>query len=246
MSSIAQPTTRQTPNWALVPFSVAYRSSRENVTRLLTESPQAADTRVPACPDWTVRDVVAHVLGICHTVARRTAGLAAAQPLPGPEAGVSELLDAWTRAGERAESQIDGLQRRRAGILTMDVFTHEIDICRALEAPVPEDHPSYPLSLRLVVSGFTAAAHAHGLAGLRIETPGAEWTVGEDEPTVTVHGHRHDLYRSLVGRRTNAQIGRLDWSVSPGPWLPAFVWGPFHPPAEAVEGMVGEAAANGL
>jgi len=241
MSSIAQPSSQQTPNWAIVPFSVAYRSSRENVTRLLTDHPEAADIRVPACPEWTVRDVVAHVLGICYRVAGRTAGVAPSRQLPGPEAGLAELLDAWAGSAELAETQLDALQMRRAGILAMDAFTHEIDIFGALDAPVSEDHPSYPGSMRLVTSGFTAAAQARGLSGLRIEAPGAEWTIGQSEPEVTVYGHRHDIFRSLVGRRTVAQISSLAWSGSPEPWLPAFVWGPFRPPAEAVEGMAGEA-----
>jgi hypothetical protein len=58
---------------------------------------------------------------------------------------------------------------------------------------------------------------------------------GEGEPAGTLSGDRLDLFRSLVGRRSPAQIAALSWTCDPQPWLPAFIWGPFHPPEHPVE-----------
>jgi hypothetical protein len=41
----------------------------------------------------------------------------------------------------------------------------------------------------------------------------------------------YDLGRALAGRRSLAQLAALTWSAAPEPWLPAFSWGPFAPPA---------------
>ncbi|HEV2639943.1 MAG TPA: maleylpyruvate isomerase family mycothiol-dependent enzyme [Actinocrinis sp.] len=225
------------PTWDRAPYSVAYRASRERVTRLLQDRPDVGDHPIPACPDWTVRDILAHVVEICRKVDSRTAQVAPGEPLPPTEAPMAELLALWARTNERAEPLIDGLAGLRPAILAMDVFTHEIDLHQALGAQVDADHPSYPGSLDLVVAGFSIAAGRRGLAGLRIETPGAEWTVGGGAPTAVLRGHRHDLYRSLTGRRTPAQIARLFRAGDPAPWLPAFTWGPFRAPAQPVEDL---------
>jgi hypothetical protein len=52
---------------------------------------------------------------------------------------------------------------------------------------------------------------------------------------VTVSGDPLELYRSLAGRRTHEQIAALTWTADPRQWLPAFEWGPFHPPRTPVE-----------
>jgi hypothetical protein len=40
-----------------------------------------------------------------------------------------------------------------------------------------------------------------------------------------------ELFRAVSGRRSEAQISRLDWNTDPAPYLPIFTRGPFRPPA---------------
>ncbi|MDP9866430.1 MULTISPECIES: maleylpyruvate isomerase family mycothiol-dependent enzyme [Streptosporangium] len=223
------------PDWERVPADVAYRHVRENVTRLLAGRPAAGDLAVAACPGWTVREVVAHLVEICARVAGRLGSRPVVGPLPG-DAALAALLAAWTTAGEQVERLVAGDAARRGGVMTMDAFTHELDIRYALGLPPPAEHPAYPGALDVVVSGLSAEVSARGLPALRIETPGARWTAGPaGRPAATLSAHRHDLYRSLAGRRTSAQIARLHWSEDPRPWLPAFTWGPFTPPERPAE-----------
>jgi uncharacterized protein (TIGR03083 family) len=226
------------PSWAPVPVHVSYRAVREGVSRLLTERPEAGLVPVPACPGWTVRDVLAHLVDICRSVHSHRAGESAVSPFDSAGAGLSELLAEWAGPGEQVEPLIAASGGAR--VLVMDAFTHELDIRRALGAPPPADHPAYPDSLDLVAEGFSRAVHAHGLPALRLETPGAQWTAGPGEPVATVRAHRHDLYRSLSGRRTLAQIDELSWSGSgsAAAWGPAFTWGPFHPPEVPTESAI--------
>ncbi len=226
------------PLWERAPDHLAYRDSRENITGLLGDRPGSAAVPVPACPGWTVRDVVGHLLEVCRTVAADAPGNLWEVPHADPDGGLGELLAEWSRLDGPVEHVVTTAPQLRHTMLMMDAFTHELDLRGALGVPVVTDHPSYPSSLDLVVRGFANAVRTHGLPAVRIEAPGAAWTAGDGEPAAVLRGHRHDLLRTLTGRRSLAQIASLAWSAAPEPWLAAFTWGPFHPPTVPVEAVL--------
>jgi uncharacterized protein (TIGR03083 family) len=237
--------------WDEVPSHVIYRQVRENVIGLLTARPDAAGRWVPACPEWTVRDLVSHLVDICARVTGWLTGQApeprgahaahAAHAARGGDPGLAHLLTEWAEAGERLDRLIAEAAHPRSRVLAMDTFTHELDLRYALELPPPAGHPGYPSMLGVVVGGFSGQVIARGLPPLRIELPGAHWTAGQDEPPVATMRAPgpHDLYRTLTGRRTHAQIKALSWSADPAPWQPAFAWGPFSPPPRPAEEPAG-------
>jgi hypothetical protein len=47
------------------------------------------------------------------------------------------------------------------------------------------------------------------------------------EPAAILTASNFELMRALSGRRSYDQIRKLDWSVDPEPYLPAFQFGPF-------------------
>ncbi|MFC4032428.1 maleylpyruvate isomerase family mycothiol-dependent enzyme [Streptomyces polygonati] len=222
-----------TPDWERTPHHLAYRASREHITGLLTERPEDADLPVLACPGWTVRDVVAHLLGVCRSVAELPA--AGQPPGSGPGQDAAPLLAAWAEVAAITERLLESGRRGGNGILVMDALSHEFDIRQALGLTPPVGHPSYPTALGVVTAGFSASVYAHGMPALLIETPGARWTAGSGEPVARWSGPRHDLLRSLSGRRSVGQISAMAWSQDSSPWLQAFRWGPFSPPPEPVE-----------
>lgn len=229
--------------WEPMPYPDVYRQARQTVTKLVTGDPGAAERPVPACPEWTVRDLVAHLADICAMAAKRLSGqdpeASFPRVSPDDDRTLSDLLAEWDENGETLDRlAADGAELSRP--MVMDVFTHELDIHHALGLPAPNGHPAYPTAIEVVVGGFSAQAQALGLPTLRVETPGAHWTAGVDGPPVaTLSAGRHDLFRSLAGRRTHAQIAALSWSADPGPWLPAFAWGPFTPPSQPAEDVLG-------
>ncbi len=223
-------------DWAPVPHHLAYRACRENISALLADRPQAADLGVPACPAWSVRDAVAHLNGICRRVAGLPAGRTL-EPAPGARRGedVEPLLKAWDEAAALAEDLLARAAHGRHGIMVMDAFTHELDIRRALGEPVPDEHPAYATAMNIVAGGFSESVVEHGLPALELVTEGASWTVGSGSPVARLSASRHDLVRSLAGRRSHGQISALGWSEDASTWLPAFRWGPFMPPSRAAE-----------
>jgi len=221
------------PNLTLtVSGDAGYRQSRRNLTALLRDRPEAGSLRVPACPEWSVRDALEHLTGICRSVESRLPG-GVAGPASLGRMDAAQLIAEWNRSGERVDRLLAG--RPGPSVMVMDAFTHELDITLALGAPPPAEHPSYQDAEEVVYGGFSGSVAAHGLPALRVETDGSAWIAGMGRPAAVVSGSRFDIYRSMAGRRTPAQIAALDWSRDPAPWLRAFAWGPFSPPRTPVE-----------
>jgi Mycothiol maleylpyruvate isomerase N-terminal domain len=207
------------PNRA--PSHVAYRTTRQNIADLVLVPRDVAGVQVPACPEWTVRDLVAHVAGNC--VSR------VGQPMAGNDAGLVDILDVWQRAAEEIERGV-AAGTEDIGVMLVDSFTHELDLHAALGVSPPADHPAYPWAFDVVVDGLDRSITAQGIPALRLVCNEASWVVGACNPTASLTATRYDLYRSLTGRRTAEQIGELDWSEDPSLWLPGFYWGPFAQP----------------
>lgn len=227
-----------TPNdvGSLAPTHECYRRVRDNVTELLTTRRPAADTAVPGCPEWTLRELVGHLVDVAGMAIGRLSGRPPTRPAPPAGTDVPGLLAAWDVLGAEADRLLAETGTRSADILVMDAFTHELDICQAIGAEPPgERHPAYPVAFAVLVNGFAGAVAAHGLPALRLSIGSTEWTVGEGPPAATLTAARHDLFRSLAGRRSHQQIMALGWDGDARQWLPAFAWGPFAPPAAPVE-----------
>lgn len=235
--------------WERVPHEVAYRQVRVNVGRLLHDHPDAAGDPVPACPNWTVRDLIAHLVEISAAVICGWEGRPESARLSGEGLDVEVLLAEWDGMAERADRLLSKADPQQGGIAVMDALTHELDLCYALQVPPPTDHPAYPGALDTLVRGLSRSLCAHGLPALSLAAEGEQWVAGEGEPGATARATRLDLCRSLAGRRTPEQIARLSWNADPSRWLPAFTWGPFQPPVEPTENLrrpLGGTQAGGL
>ena len=69
------------------------------------------------------------------------------------------------------------------------------------------------------------------MAALRVRTPeGDEWTVGSGSPADSVTMPRHDLRRSLTGRRTRPAVASFEWTCDPAPYVAIWVGGTFSWP----------------
>lgn len=226
---------RPTLRGVRVPTHEAYREIRRGVVELLADRPGEADLVVPACPEWTLRDLLAHLTGSAALAIGRLSGWPAAGPASSADMGVPELAAAWDQLGGEVELLLSERAGRAGNLLVTDAFTHELDLRYALGAPLPEDHPAFAGAFEVLANGFAAAVEAHNLPALRLSAGDTQWTVGDGEPAATVTAHRYDLYRSLAGRRTYDQITAMDWDRGSHRWLPAFSWGPFTPPESAVE-----------
>lgn len=226
---VGQPTLRG----ARTPNHESYRQVRKNALEVL--SGETGNPVVPACPEWTVRDLLAHLVGSAALAIGRMSGWPATHPSSSADMGVQELLSTWDQLGAEVDLLLADQGERCGSLLLTDAFTHELDLRYAVGAPMPEEHPAFACAFEVLANGFADAVTAHLLPALRLSTGSTQWTVGDGDPVASVTAHQLDLYRSIAGRRTHEQITGLDWDRDSHRWLPAFTWGPFTPPDSPVE-----------
>ncbi len=185
-------------------------------------SAEEATTRVPTCPEWTVKDVLAHVVGIgddFKTHTRDGAGgdaWTAAQVATRADRDVGEILAEWAGLA----SFLDDLFSANpdlAAALVADLVTHMHGVLTALGRKADRSGAAVTASAeryadRFVdrVGGSDLEAAAVAIDGVRRGPAGAE---------VVVSGSAFELLRAFTGRRSLDQIRAMDWTGDPGPYV---------------------------
>ncbi|MEY2477157.1 MAG: hypothetical protein QOG87_2472 [Actinomycetota bacterium] len=216
--------------------SDAYAGTRERMTALLRDADPTV--RVPACPEWTVKDVAAHMAGVVDDVlAGRLDGVGsdpwtAEQVKTRADRPIGAVLEEWNEKAPAFEAVLD--QFGAAGEQAVfDVVSHEHDVRGALRQFGAQDSDAVGIGLRWVAPIFVALLAEGGYAPLRVTTTkGQSW--GNDDAPGSLRAPVFELARALSGRRSHNQIRGFEWSVDPEPYLSAFEFGPFHPPATDV------------
>ena len=205
-----------------------YESARHRIAELATNGDDAAP--VPTCPGWTVKDLVAHLSG---SLSAYTAGdlEGATSPSWGDKQveerrglSLEDCLAEW----EKNARDAGGLFDSQLGLVAVaDVLSHEQDIRTALDRPGHRDGEGILASVELALGFIDQKLRASDLPALRIETEDIDKTIGDGEPAGTLRTPTYELWRSLHGRRSRAQVGALYWSVDPEHWLEVmFLFGP--------------------
>lgn len=175
------------------PLGAAYEASRRRIAALV----RAADddsvgtrTAVPACPGWTVHDVVAHLTGGCaDVVAGNIEGAAtsewtAAQLEARRGTPIDEVLAEWEELAPTYASWIDDFPGRLRHQAVGDITVHEHDIRGALGRPGHRDEFAVDVATDFVISAIAdPGARAAGLGPIEVRAGDHTWVVGSsDEP----------------------------------------------------------------
>lgn len=201
---------------------------------------------VPATPGWSVLDVVAHVTGLAvdagagalpgdldlleqfrddEVVAARDA-YADGQVLARRGRSPAQIVAEWDTA---EPAVVDRLERDPTDpaavpfgfdvVLVTDLGVHADDVANALGLPPHAD----TAATRVAFAGYCFALdyrlRALGLPALALHYDGRTRTVGEGPPAAQLTADRWELVRVLAGRRSRAQIERLDWDGDASPYL---------------------------
>jgi uncharacterized protein (TIGR03083 family) len=216
----------------------AYAGCRSRIAELTAGlDDQRAALPVPACPEWTVHDVVAHVAGVVDDVlAGRVAGVAtepwtAAQVEARRARPIAEILDEWAANAPAFEEFLDSVDRGRQAVA--DVATHEHDVRAALSQPGARASDGLHIGLGFVATSFVDSAAARGIVVRVRTTDGVEF--GERDGGAVLTGDSFELFRAMTGRRSLDQLRGLQWQGDSEAVLPAFTFGPFRPAAHAVD-----------
>ena len=195
-----------------------YQRSRERITAMVAELDDAeSNTMVPACPGWSVRDVVAHLAAVADDIG---AGRLTGAPSDAETAAQIARFDGW-RLREivetwcRAAGHLDRLAENRGSDPPVgDVASHEHDIRAALNMPGARDSDA------VMYSSDRLLAHLRTPAPLRVAVEDAEYRSGPDDgPELHLRTTRFEALRWRTGRRSRRQLAAMNWSGDPAPVL---------------------------
>ncbi len=192
-----------------------YGAARKRITALVTKEGVDLEKIVPSTPLWRVRDVVAHLAGVtADAMGGNMDGAPGeawteAQVARGRDRAMADVLAEWDKFGAMLEGFLSSPAGAAASAAVMDVHTHEADLRHALglKFELPSDFLQWAMTgMR---DGFYSAVAEAGL------------------PEVTLNVADAELFRALLGRRTEAQVSAYDWSADPTPYLDKFfMFGP--------------------
>ena len=220
------------------PDSIAdhYLGAHDRIVGLVSAlDEERARTVVPGTPEWTVHDLLAHLVAVPADIA---AGKLTGIPTPEQTQaqvedrrgrGITALLEEW----DQGLSPI--VEATRAGLipapLAVDALTHEQDLRGALGAPAIPDLDAVSWAALGFSLGLGMRLKEAGLGPLRMCDPdsGFDATAGRGDPAATVTGPVFELFRALAGRRSRAQVAALGWEGDSAPYLDAFcIFGPLR------------------
>ncbi|PVY97277.1 maleylpyruvate isomerase family mycothiol-dependent enzyme [Actinomycetospora cinnamomea] len=200
--------------------------AQERVIALVAGLPAArAATTVPACPDWTVRDLLSHMVGLGADVVAgnepddHNAAWTARQVDARRDRDVDALVAEWRALTGPLQSWMAEHGTRPLG----DVTIHEQDLRGALGEPGAQDTPA-TAAMRERFAGRLGARLDPELPPIALVGPGWSWC-SRGEPTdapVELRASDFDLARALVTRRSAAQLGAWTVRGDVGPYLDAF------------------------
>jgi len=206
--------------------SSAYRGGRERISDLASDTPDEALSRmVPACPDWTVRDLLAHLVGGAEDFAAgnfENAGSdewTSSQIARRSEMMVPALVEEWRVVSEPMEQMLDQIPPGPTSLLIGDLVSHEHDVRGALDRPGARDSDAVWIGLDRYVRWFGKRIKDAGLPSVTVRSAERRWQAGILDPTVELEGDAFELLRALTGRRTAEEVASLRWSGDPGAHL---------------------------
>lgn len=204
------------------PLGEIYAETRVRVGQLVSGLSDAQlATMLPTCPEWNVRDVVGHMVGLLGDVLDKrfegagTPEWTAAQVAAMRELDLAAAIELWSERAAPIEGDFDTALEVFAPRLVSDVWNHEQDIRGALDLPAAHrDSDAVAASLVWHMEPLAERLAQAGLPALRIVTGEGEWLAGSGEVGGRVEVRSQaELLRLLLGRRSRAQLAALDWDV---------------------------------
>lgn len=179
---------------------------------VLALDPADLDRQVPACPQWSVHNLVSHFSGVAvDFVAGNLDGaprppwtavqVQARQNLP-----VDAVLAEWAIAGPALEKLVVSGTTSHPLVCNpyVDAAVHEADLHGAVGIGRPPEE-AWLAALDWMLADSDGP--------LTVVTPDGTYRAGSDEPVATVRTSSYEFFRALFGRRSADQIQKWDWET---------------------------------
>ncbi|MHB8448862.1 MAG: maleylpyruvate isomerase family mycothiol-dependent enzyme [Mycobacteriales bacterium] len=204
---------------------------------------------MPACPGWTVQDLVAHHAALVadfasgstgelgdvnrlldqnsnSAVARDRDALTARQVHEQRGRPMDAVLEEWCAATAEILPMLrgdvpfpDSVGPVGRVVAVNDIVVHEGDLHEALGLEPPVVVHATSLALAGYAFSLDYRIRRRALPALALEYDGKRRVVGEGDPAADVKADRTTLVRVMASRLTDAQILQLAWRGDPTPYL---------------------------
>ena len=180
---------------------------------------QSLATVVPATPAWTVRDVLAHLVGITADLNAQRFGSGdgdawtASQVAGRAGRSVDDLAAEWDREAPTFEHGLRLFGYFLGAHYLGDLLHHVGDVRVALAQPPARDDEAIAVGLDFYLESFEETLTQTGLGAVDVEAGNERWRLGAGDPIASVGATRYEMFRALGGRRTLPELRqRLNWS----------------------------------
>jgi hypothetical protein len=201
-----------------------YQETRERI--LAVVGPGDWSAAVPACPGWTVRDVVAHVAAVAENWVNDG-------PLSSPPTDADTAAHIARFNGHDVDSIVAVWNSVAAQLVSLaetdavkpplgDIVAHEHDIRGAIARQGARD------SAAVICASDQLLTSLETPLSLRVTVEDAEYHCGPDDgPEIQLRTSRFEALRWRTGRRSRTQLAAMDWSADPTPLLDhLYIFGP--------------------
>ena len=189
-------------------LAAIYLAVRDRMCAAIAAMPVAdAETIVPACPDWTVHDLLAHqtsmpaalIAGDLPTgvINEWIQGLVDARR----DTSIDDLLAEW-----RSDDAALGGLVANVGILVGDLVAHEGDLCGALGAVADRTAPESEAMLPGALAGLQGPITEAGLGAIEVRHGDRSWRTHDAEPGWSFEADPWEAFRALTSRRTADEL----------------------------------------
>lgn len=192
------------------PFTL-YDASRTRMLQLVAEAgPGGRDVSVPACPDWSTHDLIAHCVSMPAAIAagdlpdgdleRWLEDIRAART----DRSLADLATEWRSVDDTIAAMVSG----DGGVLLDDLVVHEHDLRGALDRPdhtVLDGDVFVPRALRSCVPEL----ERRGLGAIEVRHGDRVWRSHEAPTAWVLEVTPWEAVRVLYSRRTATELRDL-------------------------------------
>lgn len=163
-----------------------YAAGRQRVIEAVSGlSESEAEQRVAACPEWSVKDVLAHLAGICDDILTgNVEGVAtdpwtAAQVEKRKDSSLADVLAEWAEKGPQIDPLVEFFPGMVGRQFIADFTSHEHDVRQAIGAPGARDEENVFIALEFFVNvGMATGMSVRGLPPLEVQAGDFHWVLG--------------------------------------------------------------------
>ena len=196
-----------------------YERTRRDLIRLVTQlDADLLTVRVPATPEWQVRDVVAHVVGITADLNALRFGTADPDEWTRRQVearrgrSLEAIIGEWDGEAPRFEDGLRVLGYEIGSHYVADLHAHLCDVRSALGLSSERHDTTVWVSLDFYLGSLDEGLRAAEQGAVEVFVGDEHHLAGTGGLRAAVRGEPFEVLRALSARRSRNQIRTLDWS----------------------------------